>query len=314
MSMDLNILLPARPRTVLEEVNNGVYEIDNLYPGYGPTLGNALRRIILSSLPGAAITSRKTDGVPHEFSTIEGVKEDVVSILLNLKKIRFRMLSDEPQQVTLSVKGPKKVTAADIKVPGQVEVKNEDQYIAELTSKTASLDISMTIEKGLGFVQKEALQKAKTEIGTIAVDALFSPIQRVSYEVENMRVGDRTNHNRLRVSIETDGSLTPRAALDRAIEIMIKQLQAILPETEMKDESTKPAEEEKDMTDVLKTRIDALPLSQRTVNALTAENIRTVGGLVRKKEEDIVAVKGMGDKGLKEIKEALASLGVSLKV
>ena len=312
--MDLNILLPARPRTVLEEVNNGVYEIDNLYPGYGPTLGNALRRIILSSLPGAAITSLKIDGVPHEFSTIEGVKEDVVSILLNLKKIRFRMLSDEPQQVTLSVKGPKKVTAADINVPGQVEVKNEDQYIAELTSKTASLDISMTIEKGLGFVQKEALQKAKTEIGTIAVDALFSPIQRVSYEVENMRVGDRTNHNRLRVSIETDGSLTPRAALDRAIEIMIKQLQAILPETEMKDESTKPAEEEKDMTDVLKTRIDALPLSQRTVNALTAENIRTVGGLVRKKEEDIVAVKGMGDKGLKEIKEALASLGVSLKV
>ena len=312
--MDLNILLPARPRTVLEEVNNGVYEIDNLYPGYGPTLGNALRRIILSSLPGAAITSLKIDGVPHEFSTIEGVKEDVVSILLNLKKIRFRMLTDEPQQVTLSVKGPKKVTAADIKVPGQVEVKNEDQYIAELTSKTASLDISMTIEKGLGFVQKEALQKAKTEIGTIAVDALFSPIQRVSYEVENMRVGDRTNHNRLRVSIETDGSLTPRAALDRAIEIMIKQLQAILPETEMKDESTKPAEEEKDMTDVLKTRIDALPLSQRTVNALTAENIRTVGGLVRKKEEDIVAVKGMGDKGLKEIKEALASLGVSLKV
>ncbi|OGI61449.1 DNA-directed RNA polymerase subunit alpha [Candidatus Nomurabacteria bacterium RIFCSPHIGHO2_01_FULL_39_9] len=312
--MDLNILLPARPRTVLEEVNNGVYEIDNLYPGYGPTLGNALRRIILSSLPGAAITSLKIDGVPHEFSTIEGVKEDVVSILLNLKKIRFRMLTDEPQQVTLSVKGPKKVTAADINVPGQVEVKNEDQYIAELTSKTASLDISMTIEKGLGFVQKEALQKAKTEIGTIAVDALFSPIQRVSYEVENMRVGDRTNHNRLRVSIETDGSLTPRAALDRAIEIMIKQLQAILPETEMKDESTKPAEEEKDMTDVLKTRIDALPLSQRTVNALTAENIRTVGGLVRKKEEDIVAVKGMGDKGLKEIKEALASLGVSLKV
>ena len=312
--MDLNILLPARPRTVLEEANNGVYEIDNLYPGYGPTLGNALRRIILSSLPGAAITSLKIDGVPHEFSTIEGVKEDVVSILLNLKKIRFRMLTDEPQQVTLSVKGPKKVTAADIKVPGQVEVKNEDQYIAELTSKTASLDISMTIEKGLGFVQKEALQKAKTEIGTIAVDALFSPIQRVSYEVENMRVGDRTNHNRLRVSIETDGSLTPRAALDRAIEIMIKQLQAILPETEMKDESTKPAEEEKDMTDVLKTRIDALPLSQRTVNALTAENIRTVGGLVRKKEEDIVAVKGMGDKGLKEIKEALASLGVSLKV
>ena len=312
--MDLNILLPARPRTVLEEVNNGVYEIDNLYPGYGPTLGNALRRIILSSLLGAAITSLKIDGVPHEFSTIEGVKEDVVSILLNLKKIRFRMLTDEPQQVTLSVKGPKKVTAADINVPGQVEVKNEDQYIAELTSKTASLDISMTIEKGLGFVQKEALQKAKTEIGTIAVDALFSPIQRVSYEVENMRVGDRTNHNRLRVSIETDGSLTPRAALDRAIEIMIKQLQAILPETEMKDESTKPAEEEKDMTDVLKTRIDALPLSQRTVNALTAENIRTVGGLVRKKEEDIVAVKGMGDKGLKEIKEALASLGVSLKV
>lgn len=304
--------MPAKPRTVLEEGEKGVYEIDNLYPGYGYTLGNALRRIILSSLPGAAITSLKIEGVPHEFSTIEGVKEDVVTILLNLKKMRFRMLTDEPQQAHLSIKGAKKVTAADIKTPGQLEVTNKDQYIAELTSKNASLDIVMTVEKGMGFVPKEVLHKGKTEIGTIAVDALFSPIQRVSYEVENMRVGDKTNHNRLRVSIETDGSISPRGALDLAIETMIKQLQAILPEVQVSSEAAEP-KEEKDMTNVLKTRIDALSLSQRTINALTSENIRTVGGLVRKKEEDLLEIKSMGEKGISEIKKALEKLKVELK-
>ena len=203
---DLQIILPSKLSVVSEDTTKGIYEIDGLYPGYGHTLGNSLRRIILSSLPGAAITSLKIDGVDHEFSVVDGVKEDVITMLLHLKQVRFRLNSDEPQTVTLSVKGPKIVTANDITAGGQVEVLNKDLYIAELTGKS-NLNIEMTIQKGLGFVAKDMHKKEKTEIGSIAVDAIFTPIRRVAYEVENMRVGDNTNHNRLRMTIETDGTL-----------------------------------------------------------------------------------------------------------
>ena len=192
---EYKILLPSKPRVVLEEGNKGVYEIDGLYPGYGHTLGNSLRRIILSSLPGASITSLKIEGVNHEFQAIEGIREDVVVLILNLKKVRFKMASDEPQIVNLEVKGPKVVTAGNIKTGGQVEVLNPDLYITEVTGKV-NLNIEIRVEKGLGFIPKEVMQKEKVDIGTIAVDAIFTPIRRVAYEVENMRVGDKTNHNR----------------------------------------------------------------------------------------------------------------------
>src|SRR3989339_2064562 len=224
---EYKIIMPSKPRVVLEEGNKGIFEIDGLYPGYGHTLGNSLRRIILSSLPGASMTSLKIDGVSHEFQTMDGIKEDVIIMILNLKKIRFKMLSDEPQTVTLSIKGPKEVLAKDIKIGGQVEILNGDLHIVEVTGKV-NLSIEMKVEKGLGFISKEAFQKEKVDVGTIAVDAIFSPIRRVAYEVENMRVGDKTNHNRLRISIETDGTLTPREALSAAIEIMINQLKAII--------------------------------------------------------------------------------------
>src|SRR3990167_2051104 len=225
---EYNVSLPSKPRIVSEEEFKGTYEIDGLYPGYGYTLGNSLRRIILSSLPGAAITSIKIEGVPHEFSTIEVVKEDVITMILNLKKIRFKLASDEPQTVTLQTKGAKIIKAGDIKIPGQMEILNKDLFIGEITGKGTVLNIEMIIEKGLGFVQKENFQKGKVEIGTIALDAIFSPIRRVSYEVENMRVGERTNHNRLRFFIETDGTITPREVLDQSVKIMLEQLQAIL--------------------------------------------------------------------------------------
>src|SRR3989344_667814 len=182
---DYNIILPSKPRVVLEDGNKGVFEIDGLYPGYGHTLGNSLRRIILSSLPGASITSIKIDGVSHEFQVMDGIKEDVIVMILNLKKVRFKMISDEPQIVTLSVKGPKEILASDIKTGGQVEILNGDLHIAEVTGKI-NLSIEMKIEKGLGFIPKEVIQKEKVDIGTIAVDAIFTPIRRVSYEVENM--------------------------------------------------------------------------------------------------------------------------------
>ncbi len=323
---DLNIILPSKLSIISEVDTKGVYEIDGLYPGYGHTLGNSLRRIILSSLTGAAITSLKIDGAEHEFSVIDGVKEDVITILLHLKQVRFRLLTDEPQTVKLSVKGPKTVTAADIEVTGQVEVLNKDLFIAEVTGKN-TLSIEMTIEKGLGFVPKDVHQKSKTEVGTIAVDAIFTPIRRVSYEVENMRVGDKTNHNRLRMTIETDGTLSPREALERAITIMVEQLQAIVGytiasrskietmsssiENDEKDSKTKG--EGNEFTDILKTRIDTLDLSTRTLNALTSANIRTIGGIARKKKEDLLEIDGMGDKGIQEIKKVLSSYGITLK-
>lgn len=323
---DLNIILPSKLSIVSEVGTKGVYEIDGLYPGYGHTLGNSLRRIILSSLTGAAITSVKINGVEHEFSVIEGVKEDVITILLHLKQVRFRLNTDEPQTVKLEVKGPKHVTAGDIEVTGQVEVLNSDLYIAEVTGKNP-LSIEMTVEKGLGFLSKDMHQKNKNEVGVISLDAIFTPIRRVAYEVENMRVGDKTNHNRLRMTIETDGTLTPRLALEKAITIMVEQLQAIVGFTishrvisestkddegkDNKEDSSK--EDSNEFTDTLKTRIDTLDLSTRTLNALAGANIRTIGGIARKKKEDLLEIEGIGDKGIQEIKKVLSGYGITLK-
>lgn len=324
---EYKIVMPSKPRIVVEEGNKGVFEIDGLSPGYGHTLGNSLRRIILSSLPGASITSIKIDGVSHEFQTLEGIKEDVIVMILNLKKARLKMLSDEPQTVTISVKGPKEVTAADIKTGGQVEILNPELHIAEVTGKV-NLNIEMKIEKGLGFISKEAFQKDKVDVGTIAVDAIFTPVRRVAYEVENMRVGDKTNHNRLRISIETDGTMSPREALSESIMIMINQLKSIVDfkETEVvveKKSSTENDEEKADdaaeekkgevFADVLKTRTDGLDLSTRTLNALTSANIRTLGGLARKKREDLLEIEGIGEKGITEIKKVLAKFKLNLK-
>jgi len=319
-----DIIIPSKPKIVSEEGWHGTYEIDGLYPGYGHTLGNSLRRIILSSLPGAAVTKVKISGVEHEFSVLPGVKEDVITLLLNLKRLRVRMSSDEPQILTLSAKGAKIVTAKSIEVPGQIELLNPDLHIAELTDKAAALEMEITIEKGLGYVAKEVLHKDRVDIGAIAIDASFAPIRRVNYEVENMRVGDRTDFNRLRITVETDGTMTPREALEKSIGIMITQLKAIVgwkeeePTPEEKVEETVATESTaggKPTVDVefLKTRIDDIGLSPRTVKALSNANIRTVGGLARKKEIDILDVDGLGSKGIQEIKKVLAQYGISLK-
>jgi DNA-directed RNA polymerase subunit alpha len=320
---DLNVLLPSKPRIITEEGFMGQYEIDGLYPGYGHTLGNSLRRIILSSLPGASITKVKIDGVSHEFSTIEGVKEDVITILLNLKRVRIKMLTDEPQTLTLKIKGIKDVTAADIEYPGQVEVMNKELPIAQITGKNTELNIEMTVERGLGYVSKEALQKERVDIGTITLDAIFTPIRRVNYEVENTRVGDRTDFNKLRIFIETDGTITPKEALEKSIEIMIGQLKAIVgfkedeplaEESESEDEKTSSEGNKKELDmEFLKTRTDSIGLSPRTVKALANANIRTVGGLARKKEADILEIEGLGNKGIQEIKKALSNFGITLK-
>jgi len=321
--LDYNIILPSKPRIVKDSEFSGVYEIDGFYPGYGHTLGNSLRRIILSSLPGAAITSFKIDDAPHEFATLEGVKEDVITMLLSMQRIRFKLASDEPQEVTLDVSGEKDVTAKDLQLPGQVEVSNPEQKIATLTAKSSKLRLSIRVERGLGYIPKETLQKEKVDIGAIVTDVSFTPIRRVNYEVENMRVGDRTDHNRLRMIIETDGTITPQEALEKSIDVMIKQLQAIVG---FKEEEPKPREEQpaaivqevKEKTntaeeDAVKTKVEDLNLSTRTLNALSQANVRTVGGLARKKEEDLLELEGLGSKGVTEIRKALGNFGIVLK-
>ncbi|MHB1118194.1 MAG: DNA-directed RNA polymerase subunit alpha [Minisyncoccota bacterium] len=319
--LDYNITLPSKPKVLSEDDFKGTYEIEGLYPGYGHTLGNSLRRIILSSLLGAAITTVKIEGAPHEFSTLDGVKEDVITILLNLKKVRFKLSTMEPQTITLMVKGAKEVTAGDIKVSGQVEILNPELHIATLTDKNATLTIEMVVTKGFGYVAKEIHQKEKVDIGTIALDAIFTPIRRVNYEVDNMRVGDRTDYNRLKLTVETDGTIAPRRALESSIEIMIDQLKAVIGFVEKKDveetvEETvveKPAKKEAIDSEFLKTRIENLDLSTRTNNALAGANIRTVGGLARKTEEDLLEIDGLGDKGIQEIKRALSTHSITLK-
>jgi len=314
-----NINLPSKPKIIKEEGYKGVYEIDGLYPGYGYTLGNSMRRIIISSIPGAAITSLSIEGVKHEFSTIDGVKEDVISIILNLKNINFTLHTDEPQKITIKVKGPKTVTAADIETTSAVEILNKDAYICEITGKV-SFEMEMTVEKGIGYISKEQVEKERTAIGSISLDAAFTPVRRASYEVENMRVGDRTDHNRLRLFIETDGTISPREVLEYSIEIMIKQLQAIVGFKEnlvqvedgmMSDGMTDMSIDSADSP--AKIKIEELEFSTRTENALISGGIKTLSGLLKKSESDLKALGGLGDKAIEEIKELLEGKGLSLK-
>jgi len=319
-----HVLLPSKPKIIEEGETRGVFEIDGLYPGFGHTLGNSLRRIILSSLPGAAITSIKVKGASHEFTTIPGLKEDILTLVLNLKKVRVELITDEPQTLILKAKGVKEVTAGDIAKTGQASIVNPELHLASITDKNTELDIEITIEKGLGYVPKEVLQKDKMDIGAIALDARFSPIERVSYEVENMRVGDRTDFNRLKIAIVTDGTITPKKALEKSIEIMINQLKAIVgfketsnflidEEESSSEDSKSSAEDKEDFDDILKTRIESLDLSSRTINALINANIRTVGGLARKKDKDILNIEGLGSKGVEEIKKVLLANDITLK-
>lgn len=229
----------SKPPKVLKSTDTvGIFEIEALYTGYGVTIGNSLRRVLLTSLDGAAVTRVKIEGVSHEFSTIPGVLEDVLSVLLNLKQLRFRLHSDEPQKATLKVKGEREVTGSDFAFPAQVELVNPDILIAHLTAKTAALQMEIQIEKGVGYVPAAEGKKHKEEIGMISLDAIFTPVRKVSSKVENMRVGDRTDFNRLTLQIETDGSITPEEALYRAAEILVKQF-GIVGETMKEMEESK---------------------------------------------------------------------------
>lgn len=214
-------------KKVSEDSRHGVFNVEGLYGGYGLTLGNALRRTLLSSLPGAAITQIKIKGVHHEFSTLPGMMEDIVSFVLNLKKVRFLFFAEEPQVLILKAKGEKKITAGDIESTGQVKVVNPDLPLASLTDKKAEIDIEITVEKGLGYLSADARKTDRLSIGTIVLDALFSPVVNANFQVENMRVGERTDYNRLIIDIETDGTLSPSAALHKAANVLSDHFQKV---------------------------------------------------------------------------------------
>ncbi|MDP2930703.1 MAG: DNA-directed RNA polymerase subunit alpha [bacterium] len=217
----------SKPKIVSEKGNRAVFEIESLYPGYGITIGNSLRRVLLSSLPGVAVTKMKIKDVAHEFSTIPGVYEDAIQIMLNLKKLRFKMFSEEPQKAVLKVKGEKEVKGRDFSLPSQLELVNKDEKVATLTDKKAELEIEIQVEKGIGYMPREKRKGEKLSVGEVLVDAIFGPVKKVGYLIENMRVGDRTDFDRLRIDIETDGTILPSAALSQAAEILVQHFSSI---------------------------------------------------------------------------------------
>ncbi len=298
-------------KTVKEEGNRATFAIEPLYSGYGMTLGNSLRRVILSSLGGAAVTAVKIDTVAHEFSTIDGVKEDVVEILLNLKKLRFRVFSDEPQFIMLTKSGKGVVTAGDIKANADVEIVNPELVIATLDDAKAKIGMEIKVEKGRGYVPVESREGEKLEVGMIAVDALYSPVQRVRYNVENTRVGQRTDFDRLVLEIETDGTLSPADAISQASEILVEHFSIIAGNPQVVA-AADPVEDRSE-SGASKIMVEELNFSPRTANALMNNDIKSVKDLIRLSDAELKDLKGFGAKAYEEVKDKIAELGFSLE-
>lgn len=311
MSENLNIVVASKPQVISEEGNEGLYEISGLYPGYGSTLGNALRRMLLSSIPGVAITSVRIKGVPHEFSTIPGVKEDALEIVINMKNIKIGAHIDNfPQTLILKKKGKGKVTAADFKAPSQIEIANKDFVIAEITEDKVSLEIEVDISAGIGFRPREEILDAP--VGSIVIDASFSPIKRSSYEVSNMRVGERTDFNSLKIFIETDGTITPRNALDTAIKTMITQLEAM--GSFQKEDKKGMKQMEKEVTEEINAiSVRDLGLSSGVVLSLENAGINNIMDLLKKGVSEIKLIPGIGEKSFSDISASLEERGLILK-
>jgi DNA-directed RNA polymerase subunit alpha len=303
MMTSLDIPIPEGPRVISREDNRAVFEIAGLYPGYGVTLGNALRRVLLSSLPGAAVTRIAIEGVPHEFTTIPGVKETVLEIVLNVKKLRLKLFSNEPQTLVLVKRGEGIATSDDLKVPAQVTIASKGLPIATLTDRKAELSMEFTVERGIGYLPADIRKDAKMPVGSIAVDAIFTPVREATFTVENMRVGDRTDYNRLRMVVGTDGTMTPDEALAAAAKILVQQFSQVIPE-EFRGE---------ERTTILREPLAVLGLSSRITSALEDAGIRTVAGLLRKRKKDLAELEGIGEKALEEIEKSLAKHDLLLK-
>jgi len=295
-------------KTISEDGNKATFAIEPLHSGYGMTLGNSLRRVILSSLSGAAVTAVKIDSVAHEFSTIAGVKEDVVEIILNLKRLRFRVYSDEPQFIMLTANGQGEITAASIKTTSDVEIVNPEQIIATLDNAKSKIGMEIKVEKGRGYVPVENRESEKLEVGMIAVDALYSPVQRVRYNVENTRVGQMTDLDRLVMEIETDGTITPQDAIRQAAELLVEHFHVIAGNP-VGAVAAVAAAEERTETGAAKISIEEINLTPRTTNALINNEIKSVKDLLKLSDQELRELKGFGSKAYEEVKDKIAELG-----
>ena len=300
-----------------DDLSYGKFVIEPLERGYGTTLGNSLRRVLLSSLPGYAPTSIRIAGVQHEFSTIPGVKEDVTEIVLNVKGIIARLHCDGPKTVYIEAAGECEVTAGDIKADGEVEILNPELHIASL-GPDGALSMEITLAHGRGYVPADKNKKPDDTIGVIPIDSIFSPVKRVNYTVQDTRVGNVTDYDRLILEVWTDGSLRPEEAVSKAAGILVMHLKLFqnmdgLPEEEEEEEATFPEEEEDDSSKVLDMTIEDLDLSVRSFNCLKRANINTVADLAEKTEDDMMKVRNLGRKSLEEVKKKLEELGLTLK-
>lgn len=299
----LDITLP-RIKNTKTQGNYASYDIEPLEAGYGMTLGNALRRVLLSSLPGAAVTSVRVDGVQHEFQDIPNVMEDVTDIVLNVKKIRLRSFSDHPVSMRLEVSGERVVTAADIMAPSTVEIVNPDLYLATLDNADAHLEVELVVETGKGYVSADS--KEDQPIGVIPIDAIYTPVQKVNYSVEHTRVGQMTNYDKIVLELWTDGTISPDEALRQSADILVRHFtqlanyRATLVEPEKPPLSSMPIP-----TKIYDTPIEELDLSVRAYNCLKRSNITKVGQVLSMNEEDLLGVRNFGEKSLQELREKL---------
>lgn len=290
----------------------GRFTVEPLQRGYGHTLGNALRRVLLSSLPGAAVTSIQIEGIQHEFSTIAGVKEDVTEIILNTKELTLRSFSNEPKVLEINVKGPKEVTAADIRVDSEVEVVNPDLHIATL-DKDASLQMWLTVERGSGYVAADKNKQNPTVIGVIPIDSIYTPIRKVNYLVENTRVGQITDYDKLVLEVWTNGSLNPEEAVGMAAKLLTEQLALFTGLTDQPVQATAAEAEGAMAGKSMDMTIEELDLSVRAFNCLKRAGINTVAELVQKDQEEMMKVRNLGKKSLEEVEQKLALLGLALR-
>ena len=286
---------------------SATFVIEPLHTGYGMTLGNSLRRVLLSSVHGAAITAFRIEGVTHEFTTVPGIVEDVVDIMLNVKAIRFRSASDEPVEVSLEKKGAGVVTAADIKLTADVEVVNPDAVICTIDDPKGSVRIHFVVESGRGYRTLEDSSNKRIHSDMIALDAFFSPVQRVRYKVESTRVGQNTNLDKLILTVDTDGSIAPKDAFEEAAAILVNQYTALAGSTRVEAAPSLIGGDD-DSSNKLMMPIEEMNLSARTTNALINNDIRTINDLVTLSETDLRELKGFGSKALDEVKDALAGM------
>ncbi len=307
--MELEEINLPEIKTIKDDGSFGVFAIEPLYPGYGMTVGNSLRRVLLSSLTGAAPVALKIEGASHEFSTLPNVKEDILNIVLNMKMLRVKIKSGDRHRLKLEVKGAKKVTAKDIKSDSDVEVSNPELHLFTTTSDKAHIEMEIEVEKGRGYVSAEE-RKEKRPIGEIAMDALYTPVVKVSYNVENTRVGQATNFDKINLEVATDGTISPLVAIKDASAILVEQfslLAGLREPTKAKERKSATARRDEKNDDLSVEEVD---FSTRTINALLKNGIKTMGQLAKLNTEEIGSLRGMGTKAQEEIVEKLTELGL----